>query len=364
MPTAKSIQIVLFRNDDTGAVRCVALQDCNLVIAGPVLLEKEEAILRESDRLEKCLTDNAQRPTPRAMSEFGRDLAATLFLGRIRELVSVNADDRLQIGLCCTDPKLNRIPWEFLVWPTGGRPPNPIRTIARVVPVADGTASTPVDIARRALQVCLLVADPTDMDRVPWDELRESLNTTFAQYLDQKDLLSTVELDIVEGATLTSARIAIERKPYDVIHFLGHGDPEGLYFVDRKSKKSVQVSTDTILTLFCRPSVQLVILSACRTATQEAKAGFQPLAEALVENQVPAVIGSQMPIAGAAIACFCTSIYQTLITGGDIDTAVAAGRVAVKIELGGISLGQEAPIEWGIPVLYRRPGRAQLFSRS
>jgi hypothetical protein len=336
------------------------MQDYNLVFEGPLPIAQEAKFLAEVERLEKCLVDSETRPSADELRQLGHELANALFPGAIEILVHTKVGDSMQVGVCCTDPGLKRIPWEYLVWPGERRAPSTNKSIARIVPVADGAEAKAVALGGRKLRVALIVAEPSEMAAVPWEQLERDLRQTFDAYFAARGVDSQVEMVLFGDVTRRELNIQLGQQPFDVIHFIGHGKANGLYMISRFDRKADLVPTSSVVGLFCRAGVKLILLSACSTGQWQRGDDIGPLAEELVTNEVSAVVGSQLPIPASAVAIFCAALYQQLLDTHDIDDAVAAGRRALEIELSSQTDG--AAIEWGIPVLYRRPGRSKLFT--
>jgi hypothetical protein len=84
------------------------------------------------------------------------------------------------------------------------------------------------------------------------------------------------------------------------------------------------------------------------------------LAEGLIRsNACSAVIANQLSVPTKSIAYFVETLFKSLLTTGNVDEAVSEGRVALSVALANV--GNDAAIEWGIPVLYRLRGGAKLF---
>ena len=353
--------MILLRDGQNGSVRYVAMQDSSLVYEGPRALVNEQQFLEQLDRLQKCLTDSETRPSESDLKKFGQDLADALFPGEIRQLMRNSGPDGVKLGICCDDNSLKRIPWEYIVCPGDRSAPVSNKSVARIVPISSGSGSGPTMLKKRKLRVALVVADPSDMNALPWEQLERTLRDMFKSYLDQKNATDLIDLQTFGGVTRNDLRQKLSKTPFDIIHFIGHGDSDGLYMLNKLNGQAQLVPTQSVINIFAFPSVQLVILSACSTAEVRKATTIGPLAEELVSQQVPAVVGSQLPIPDSTSADFCTSLYSKLLENGDIDDAVTEGRIALQTNLR--STGDSAAIEWGIPVLYRRPGRSKLFER-
>lgn len=357
----KCVDIFLLRDSSNGKIRCIAHDRLNRIITTPIDFANEKQLLAQRDEIEKTLVDQADRMTATQLRDYG-DLLRKALVGDVAaDLIKAPFTETLTVAICTDDPELKRIPWEYMTWPNGKFSPRRERSVVRITQVAGAIETEPVKLVGRPMSVALIVANPRNLNSVPWQDLKEQLKVVFQAKVDATGAPDKLEIDIVQGASRVSVKEALKAKNYDVIHFVGHGEKTGLYFVNRLDGKSELVDVGTLVTLFSKPSCQLLILSACETGAINPAASIPTVAEQLVEQGIPAVIGSQMPMPDGAIATFSVALYDRLLRDGDIDAAIADARVDLNTELADAA---EAGVEWGIPVLYRRPGRDRLFSVS
>jgi CHAT domain-containing protein len=155
------------------------------------------------------------------------------------------------------------------------------------------------------------------------------------------------------------------REGYDLVHFTGHGGIwQGfpvLYFHDEEGEPE-PIPQHDLVSLFRNASAgrerhpKLGVLNACRTAQQDVIEGTLGLAEALVqEGQLPAAIGMGYVISEEAARIFSKTFYQTLVTHGQVDHAVMAGRSALSGQIG------SGLRDWGIPRLYLQVREGVIF---
>ena len=100
--------------------------------------------------------------------------------------------------------------------------------------------------------------------------------------------------------------------------------------------------------------LRLVVLNSCEGARTTPTDPFAGVATTLLSLDVPAVVAMQFPISDEAAILFAEELYTNLIGRQDpIDAAVAEGRKAIYIEMGGM--------EWATPVLFMADPRVELF---
>lgn len=299
--------------------------------------------------------------------EVGKTLFESLFRGEIRErfLVSLamvgqrEATD-LRIRLLI-DPKvadqISRWPWELLhrsetrdFLGRGSQTP-----IVRQVEVdRPRFAPTPLE----ELRVLAVLSDPREVEPLNVAREKEQLESVLGS-------VAGIRLRFLEKATIEKLRQRVREEPFDILHFVGHGDLEKsgrgtVIFEDEHGGPDPVPGTVLADTLDSREtSVRLVFLNACETAClPRAENGHDPytgVAAALIMAGVPAVVANQFPISDRAALCFSNVFYQSLVNGDPLEMAVAEGRKAIFRSL-------RDSWEWATPVLFLGLPHGLLFS--
>lgn len=139
--------------------------------------------------------------------------------------------------------------------------------------------------------------------------------------------------------------------------------------MNRRTNKTEPVGVDLVSAFFAdcladRSPLRLVVFSACDTSTirKTLHRESADVAEALVANGVPAVVANQLPVPDDTAAAFVGPLYGRLLESGDVDDAVAAGRMELFLQRRNAS--KTANLEWGIPTLHRHPSVRELFEVS
>lgn len=324
-------------------------------------------LLRFRDRLIGMLKGEPRYSTAQ-LQESGQLIRTFLFNAEIGTtwIDAAHGSAGLVTGLIATTPELKAIPWEYAAWPNAVDGPHRDSSIVRLVP---RIAKALPPLARaKDLRVLMLLASPQGMEGIDWQDLRDTQLRLFSRLegfelvVDDETPAAKRFMRIVEGATRQGVIEAIKRDNPHIVHFVGHGSDQGIALVDSRTRQAdLMPATAFRSALEAAPALRLVILSACDGANplpDQTPHSVDTLAEHLVRNVVPAVVANQIVVNNRSIRPFCEALYLELLESGSIDRAVAAGRCQVNSVLAD---ADSAAIEWGIPVLYRRLGAAQIF---
>jgi len=185
--------------------------------------------------------------------------------------------------------------------------------------------------------------------------------------VEEADLHKALDRPGIEAAYLPQATLdevlgAISGA--SVFHFAGHG-----VFTTQQGEKLGTYTGSGALALFDQTvdaetlavnlngkGLRLAVLGGCETGRREGNSVWSGLAPALIrsEAQVPAVVANQFKIQDTCAIAFSKQLYTALVGGLSVEEAVAVGRTAAYNE-------DEQGRDWGVPVLYLRPGDGQLF---
>lgn len=300
-------------------------------------------------------------PQQRAAEAFGTQLFDALLNGELRSTFgrSMDAADNagmgLRIRLRLSDaPALADIPWEYMYW-SGQRRFLVLSTYTPLVRYIDLPRRIRPLTVTAPLRVLLVVAGPRDLPAL--DVEREEANTRHAlQPLVEAGLVEVVTLPT---ATLPQLRRTLRSGDFHVLHFVGHGGYDesldgGVLAFENESGYRELVSGDVLATLLCdHPTLRLALLNACEGARSSRTDPFAGVAQALVCQGIPAVIGMQFEFTDKAALAFSSEFYLALLDGYPVDAALAEARRAV--------LSGDNDVEWGTPVLYLRSQDGRIF---
>jgi hypothetical protein len=129
-----------------------------------------------------------------------------------------------------------------------------------------------------------------------------------------------VKMTLLPAAQPEDIRIALKSKEFDVVHFCGHAEDEGILMRNRAGAE-VLVEVDELLPLFQeQSSLQLAVLNACNTGT---------LADALKDN-VGTVIGTTRKLDDRAARTLTKVFYASLARNESVASAYSEAMDAVK----------------------------------
>lgn len=357
-----TLELCVLGADATGTAVVFARGGDDLAI-GTVPIAAVAPLTAFSARLVQLSTGAHVSVTPTDLEQFGRDLFDVVIRGDVRDLYNRLPATHVRIHLLSNQPQLQALPWEFFIEPGSPLAPRLERSIVRIVP----TVGAPAPSARplgQPTRVLFVVADPSDLPDTGWTVLEASISDVFKEQIPARFTVTPVL-----AATEKSLLGTLQSGAFDILHFSGHGTVlkgEGHLVLTNRSRTSVFVSATKLMTYLRGRNLQLVILSACNSSAGGFDRDFSVIAKSLVQGGIPAVVANQLPVLIETVAPFCAALYRQLLLTGDIDKAVAEGRLSLFAEFADrgsrIAATNRATLEWGIPTLYRHSGASQLFT--
>ncbi|MGD2092103.1 MAG: CHAT domain-containing protein [Candidatus Aminicenantes bacterium] len=169
---------------------------------------------------------------------------------------------------------------------------------------------------KRKKKILILAANPKDTPKLRLDEevreIKEGLLRS--KYRDQFEIRS------VFAIRLRDLRRALLDYEPEIVHFIGHGNKEGLLVVDEMGM-AVLISSMALAGLFelFSNKIECVILSACYTVAQTDT----------ISKHIDYVIGMQKEIEDRAAIEFAVGFYDALGAGRTVDEAFQFGCNAI-----------------------------------
>jgi hypothetical protein len=292
------------------------------------------------------------RPVTERVQKFGADLYEALFhddLGKcLRHSLDVTEarEHGLRIQLRLSDcPALMDVPWEFMY----DRSSNRFVCLSHLTPVVRYLhlehEPAPVQL-RLPLRILVMISDPADHDRL---DVRMEHNGLAAAV---RPLEEAGQLELIPtSATLQALRRTLRDQEYHAFHFIGHvGFDEVrhdrvLLLKDDDGRARLVSGRDIGAILAGHPSLRLAVLDTCEGSRSGRKELFANVAQATVQQGIPAVIAMQFEFGTAAAGVFAWNFYSAIVAGLPVDAALAQARMKIRAE------GND--IEWATPVLYR-----------
>jgi hypothetical protein len=357
----QSIELEIGRDEEPDCFRVQILDSrgggtrrpLELDVAGILdrLNDLENAVLASASRVRR-----AADPDEKALREIGQQLFEAIFSGPIGSDYRASreaAGGRLQVALNITAPELAALPWETMWDPATSKYVCLDEPLIRHVRAP--FAPKPLEI-QPPVRVLGLVAAPVGLPMLNVRAEKENLGEALAS----AEADGLVELTWAPDASWRTIHELLLGEPWNVLHFIGHGDfdarsGEGrLALVGPDDRPDyVQASRLADLLSEADPTPRLVVLNSCAAGQSGAEDLLSGTAAALVHGGVSAVAAMQFSISDDAAIAFARGFYTAIAHGRPVDTAARSGRIEI--------LGLHT-LEWVTPVLYAREGVQELFS--
>jgi hypothetical protein len=309
----------------------------------------------------QTLAQSMNTPDTDAIQKIGAHLWAALMRGQVRDLwvaarreVEQGVVDGLRLRLDLQSPHVAALPWESLYDPDRN---TVFATHHKFALVRVATLYSHVGPNRRAgvqLPLRILIAAPIDPTGVI-DSAREiSEIRQIASSLREQ----IVEVHEITGEfTITELRKRIAKLKPTILHFIGHGDPNGLWLWPRG--RHTLASTHSLRSVMENsPSVKLAFLNACLAGRPTRPRPFSGVADQMMQAGVAAVIAMQYQIRDGVAINFAQSLYGELLDGscpGMIDLAMNLAR-------GDLYTDRPGDFSYGTPILWLNRAGGCIFS--
>lgn len=296
--------------------------------------------------------------------DVGRQLFRNVFRGEILASFRSNllrtrdAGRGLRLRLRLSDaPELAARPWELLYDTEdehylGHSNDTPIvRYLELRQPHAPLTVELP-------LRILVIPSSPRGLHpldtEAEWQQLKSALAA-----LESRD---QVILQRLHPPTRDALQRTLRRQPPHVVHFIGHGDvledPDrkieiGAIFLETEDGDRDIVSGQALGLLLRDAQPKLVVLNSCRSATPVQGAHLSGIAEQLLRQAVPAVVGMGDEIGDDEAQVLARHFYGALADGLPVDAGLGEARKALALHDDGGA--------WSLPRLFMRCDDGVLF---
>ncbi len=300
-------------------------------------------------------------PQEQAVQSFGLDLFNALIANEVRvrydvsQELAAHGDRGLRLVLRIEEPELAALPWEFMYDSRRGE----YVCLSRNTPIVRYSQSPqPIQPlwVKPPLHVLCMAVSPIDQDILDVEREKQRL----AQAVSR--LSGLVTLTWMEGNTWQDLQEAMQKGPWHVFHFIGHGgfnerNDEGLIALADETGRTFDLSATNLARLLDHRPLKLVLLNSCEGARGGGVDVFSSTASILVRSGIPAVLAMQYEITDTAAIEFSRSFYRAVAQGLPLEAAVVEARKAISIAVNNT-------VEWGTPVLYLRSSDGRLFNVS
>jgi hypothetical protein len=327
-------------------------------------------MIKRHDGIKAYIDGDAKaNPLPRKddLRKFGAELFGALFPRSVRNLYDVARTEvklkgvRLAIVFTSMVNWVADKPWEFAYDPysqafLASEDTNFTRNVVTGVP-----SDAPLR-HERVMRILVVVAQPIGMGVLSTEEERAVIERGFRMLIDA----GLAEIEILLHATADLLHKHLELRPYDVLHFIGHGEydsvtEEGCLLFEDLKGGAQRVTAENLREILCHRGIRLVFLNACETGvvglSQNPLDFNKGIAPRLIAGGIPAVVANQYKVLDVSATDFARRFYWSLAHGSSVGDAAREARVAVSYLIAGEC------IDWAVPVLYARNPMHPLFER-
>ena len=170
------------------------------------------------------------------------------------------------------------------------------------------------------IKILFLAANPLNTDRLLIDEENRAIKAALVQ-TPYGDRFEFQEEWAVRISDLQA--ILLRHKP-NIIHFSGHGSPQGEIILANEARNGIAVSNQVLSQLFAilKDDIRCVILNACYSETQANRIG----------EYIDCVIGTPGTIGDESAINFSSAFYLALGFGRNLKTAFELGCEQIVLE--------------------------------
>lgn len=306
------------------------------------------ACMHVLDYLEELIAE------PEEVELLGESLHAFLFPSEVDEIFRRCREDKekgLRVRLRIDPEELSLLPWEYCFDPRTRQYLALERQTPIVRYIAEGFAAPTTLAMPRPVKLLVVLAAPKDQPEL--DMAREEAG--IRQALQNVP----VDLTVLRHATIEKLHDVLLNVEPHILHFSGHGVVSGefgaLALENPETGNTDPLTARQMRSLLSRMGVTLAVLNACETARHSTRDALMGVAQALIREEIPAVIAMQFLVSETVALMFTRRLYEFLFRGDPLEKIVTETRVGIDINT------REDRISWGIPVLFMRARDGHLW---
>ncbi len=264
------------------------------------------------------------------------------------------ANERIVLEFEEGQESLVEFPWEAVLRDKSGSRIALVRPFARRIGHAAIKSQPQVTPLKVLVVICEPVTFPPISGRRFYDTIvKEAKKHAGDVKLQLKFLPQPTTIDMLARERISNS--------YDIIHFIGHGDKEHLYFED-ENWDALPVKAASFYEYFQGNKLpRLIVLTACSSSAMASTDFNRGTATAMVQAGIPNVLAMSMPIAVESALKLTGDMYAGLGTL-PVDQLVLSLRKARMLGEGRRTDILRYP-SWEIPVLYMQEPGADLVVR-
>ncbi len=269
-----------------------------------------------------------------------------------------------------SSPGLLGLPWELMRDP---ELPTPLALdlagMSRSLPTSQLADTIRVPGGR--LRVLMVISRPAGAQDVSYQMIARPLLRRLEAVRGEVDL-TVLRPPTLDALADTLARAAGEGRPYQVVHFDGHGvltgprlsrygapdayrgSTEGILVFEKPGGGADDVSASRVAQILKAAKVPVVVLNACESGAI-GKDLEATIATRLLAEGTASVVAMAFSVYAVAAAEFMAAFYERLFAGAPVSAAVTAGRQRMFTHNRRPSPKGYMPLaDWLIPVHYMR----------
>jgi formylglycine-generating enzyme required for sulfatase activity len=206
------------------------------------------------------------------------------------------------------------------------------------------------------IKILVMISSPEGFPPLNVDDEWDRLESAFGPLIER----GLVVLERLPRPTLGELQKALRRDQFHVFHFIGHGKfvvhkQDGVLLLEEElNGRGRPVSGQYLgVLLHDHQCLRMVVLNACEGARTSQSDPYAGVAQALVQQGIPAVIAMQFPIFEDSAIEFAYEFYGAIADGFPVDASISEARKAI------FTSGNET--EWATPVLFMNSPDGQIF---
>jgi hypothetical protein len=313
-----------------------------------------------------------------SLVELGQQLYAGLFQRSLRDSwvtaqgIAQHRGEILRLRLGLKGWRLPRLPWEVMqeteLFPESlshadglGPALRPIATRPDIIfsryqlNTSMVSAGLPIAAANQPLRILMVIAAPTDQERLNLRQEVLHLQQELCSPLSiATESTPNIQVTVLEQPGREQLTQALDHGQYHILHYAGHSN-QGVYggnlcLVNNRTGLTEILSGDDLAGLLVNNSICMVVFNSCQGA-HTAAAGLEErnLAEALVSRGIPAVLAMAERIPDDVALNLTRLFYRKLKQGYPVDLSLNLARQALITSYG------SHQFYWALPVLYMHP---------
>ena len=285
------------------------------------------------------------------LKKIGGKLFSKIFKGKIRELYEKRRTKQSKIRLLLKAENLSHLPWEAL-YDEKNEEFVSLQKNTPIIRSAQISECKTIKKLEPPLKVLVIVSSPVTLTQLNVEEEKKKLKDA----LQKSD--SPIFLEYLYPPTRENLQDKLKSEDYHIIHFTGHGsveDSKGFLALEDENCDLYKLMADDFGSIVSKSSVKLVVLSACKTAEGSMSPKTLGVAQALIKNDVPAVVAMRFVVSDKQAINFARRFYYCLAKGDTIEDALTDARIAIHSDV-------KKGLDWIIPVLFTKAKKGNILS--